>query len=137
MVVGGLAIPAGGALAQDVATAVATKAALDYMDAVFSTSETVSKIKQRATFKKLAGKHTTLGYPEQLIRQTFAMSPLLKRMRETTLVRGIVYIAYVPPGKGKTNPAKPFSALALSVGQESHFAPVRALRHMPSQWQDS
>jgi hypothetical protein len=108
MVVGGLAIAADGALAQDVAIAIATKASLDYMDAVFSTSGTVSNIKQRATFKKLADIHSTLGYAEQLIRQTFAMSPLMKRMRETTLVRGIVYIAYVPPGKGKTTSCKAF-----------------------------
>lgn len=102
IVVGESAIAAGGALVQDVAT----KAALDYMDVVLAgldTSGTVSNKKQVCCkIQKLADKHSTLGYPKQPIRQTFAMSPLMKRTRETTLVEGIVYIACIPPGKGKT-----------------------------------
>jgi hypothetical protein len=132
-----LAAAATGAVAIDVATAMASQAAVEYMSAVLGLRGTISNEIQESSFKDFADKHTTLNYPKQLIRERFAMSPLLSRLKTMTLANGIVYIAYVPPGQGKTTPCKAFLSTAITGTIRRRgiaFCPSRALRRMPSRW---
>ena len=75
-------------------------------------------------FDKIVQRGTVLGFPDNLRRNSYIEAPLMRHCRSTGVAHGVIYIAYVPTGKGKTTFCHNYlrsnsrKGLAFCVGNE-------------------
>jgi hypothetical protein len=91
------------AIAEVITLNIATKYISDFMNVEWNGPPDTKE-----HFRQLAENRATLGFDKDLERPTYAKSPLLRRLEELPLGKGIVYVAYFPPGNGKTTACRAF-----------------------------
>jgi hypothetical protein len=82
-------------------------------------------------FRYLIADRTVLGAPEALRLPKYALSPILEHLMQSAKLMGTVYVAYVPPGHGKTSACEFFmrelrrlgvSGLAICPGSDAGYS---------------
>jgi hypothetical protein len=65
------------------------------------------------------------GFNERLRRSAYAKSPILGRLEDLNLSSGLVYVAHVPPGHGKTTACRAFLRASERMPKGIAFCPSR------------
>ena len=110
-----------GTVVTDVTTNVASKVSLDCMD-----KEWKGPLDVTQHIRQLAESRATLGFNRDLDRPAYAKSPLLRRLEQLPLAPEIVYVAYVPPGNGKTTACRAFLRALKRKPRGIAFCPSQA-----------